>query len=210
MLKCVDVSIMSLLGNFLGSKFLARILKLFVLTPDASFTRSEILEKVNGHPAAVFPILKRMVTVKFLIAKNSKPQKRYQLNPRFAYLPEIKRLVLKEVPVLDNEITSAIKKISGIEFAAVGGVLVGDKKGMVDLLAVSDRLNRAKFKKIIRNLEVEIGREVNFTLMDSKEFSYRHDLCDKFIMVMMEEPNIVIVNKLKLEDKENQNERSGN
>ncbi len=199
---------MSLLGNLLGSKFLARILKQFVLNPEASFTRSEILEKINGQPAAVFPILKRMTAVKFLIARNAKPQKRYQLNPQFPYLPEIRKLVLKEVPILDNEITSAIKKISGIEFAAVGGVLVGDKKGTVDLLAVSDRLNRAKFKKIIRNLEVEIGREVNFTLMDSKEFSYRHDLCDKFIMAMLEEPNIVIVNKLNLEDKEKQSARS--
>ncbi len=199
---------MSLLGNFLGSKFLARVLKQFVLNPEASFTRSEILEKVNGQPAAVFPILKRMAAVKFLIVKNSKPQKRYQLNPRFPYLPEIKKLVLKEVPILDNEITSSIKKISGLEFAAVGGVLVGDKKGMVDLLAVSDRLNRAKFKKIIRNLEVEIGREVNFTLMDSKEFSYRYDLYDKFIMAMMDEPNIIVVNKLNLEDKEKQVERN--
>ncbi len=199
---------MSLLGNFLGSKFLARILKLFVLNSEVSFTRSEILEKINGQPAVIFPILKRLAAVKFLTVKNSKLLKRYQVNPLFAYLPEIRKLVLKEVPILDNEITSAIKKISGIEFAAVGGVLVGDKKGMVDLLAVSDRLNRAKFKKIIRNLEVEIGREVNFTLMDSKEFSYRHDLCDKFIMTMMEEPNIIVVNKLKLEDKENQGERS--
>lgn len=109
---------------------------------------------------------------------------------------------MREVPLLDNAVADAIKKIKELRFASVGGVLVGDKKGSVDLLAVSDKLNRTKFKKIVQGLEAEIGQEVNFTLMDEKEFAYRFDLYDKFLMAMLEEPNVIVVDKLKLGSKD--------
>lgn len=197
---------MSTLEIFFGSKFFVRILKLFIQNSESVFTQAEIGEKVKGKIDVVSKILRRLSRVKFIISKNTKGAKKYQLNSRFSYLPEIKKLVLKEVPMADNAVSGAIKKISEIRFAAVGGVLLGNQKGSVDLLAVSDKLNKSKFKKIVENLEAEIGQEVNFTLMDSKEFLYRFDLYDKFIMAMLEEPNMVIVNKMKLEEKDRRNE----
>ncbi len=197
---------MSILEIFFGSKSFVRILKLFIQNPESVFTQAEIGEKVKGKTDIISKSLHPLAKVKFIISKNTKGAKRYQLNPRFSYLPEIKKLILKEVPMADNAVSGAIKKISEIRFAAVGGVLLGNQKGSVDLLAVSDKLNKSKFKKIIENLEAEIGQEVNFTLMDSKEFLYRFDLYDKFIMAMLEEPNVVIVNKMKLEEKDRREE----
>lgn len=197
---------MSTLEIFFGSKFFVRILKLFIQNPENIFTQSEVREKIKGKKDAVSGYLRQLSRVKFVISKNTKGAKKYQLNQRFSHLPEIKRLVLKEVPIADNAVSGAIKKISEIRFAAVGGVLLGNQKGSVDLLAVSDNLNKSRFKKIVENLEAEIGQEVNFTLMDSKEFLYRFDLYDKFIMAMMEEPNMIIVNKMKLEEKDRRNE----
>jgi predicted transcriptional regulator len=193
---------MSTLAKLFGSKFLVRIWKLFILNPEKNFSVSEIQKKIRGKNSVVLPAVKRLFSVKFLTARTVKSQKRYQLNPNFLYLPEIKKLVMKEVPLSDNTVSDAVKKIKEVRFAAVGGVLVGDRKGSVDLLAVSDKLNRARFKKIIQALEAEIGREVNFTLMDEKEFAYRFDLYDKFIMDMLEEPNVVVVDKLKISGKE--------
>jgi len=193
---------MSTLAKLFGSKFLIRIWKLFILNPDKNFSVTEICNKTRGKNSLVFPAVKRLFSIKFLIARTAKNQKRYQLNSNFLYLPEIKKLVMKEVPLLDNTVTDAIKKIKEVRFASVGGVLVGDKKSSVDLLAVSDKLNRTKFRKIIQGLEAEIGQEINFTLMDEKEFAYRFDLYDKFIMAMLEEPNVVVVDKLKLGNKD--------
>lgn len=190
---------MSTLAKFFGSKFMVRIWKLFLLNPEKVFTIVEVCKKVRGKNNIIAPLIKRFYSVKFLTARTSKDQKRYQLNPRFVYLPEIKKLVIKEVPLNDNTVADALKKINELRFASVGGVLVGDKKGSVDLLAVSGKLNRARFKKIIQGLEAEIGQEINFTLMDEKEFAYRFDLYDKFIMAMLEEPNVVIIDKLKLD-----------
>lgn len=193
---------MSTLAKLFGSKFLIRIWKLFILNPEKNFSAAEIQKKTKGKNSLVFPVVKRLFSIKFLIARTVKNQKRYQLNPNFLYLPEIKKLVMKEVPLLDNAVADAIKKIKEVRFASVGGVLVGDKKGSVDLLAVSDKLNRAKFRKIVQSLEAEIGQEINFTLMDEKEFAYRFDLYDKFIMAMLEEPSVVVVDKLKLGNKD--------
>jgi hypothetical protein len=193
---------MSTLETFFGSKHFVRILKLFIQNPESVFTQAEIGDKVKGKVDAITKAMYPLTKVKFVVSKNTKGAKRYQLNPRFSYLPEIKKLVLKEVPMADNAASSTLKKISEIKFAAVGGVLIGHPKGSVDLLAVSDKLNKSRFKKIVENLEAEIGQEVNFTLMDSKEFLYRFDLYDKFIMAMLEEPNVVVVNKMRLDEKD--------
>lgn len=197
---------MSTLEFFFGSKFFVRILKLFLQNPESVFTQAEIVEKVKGKIDVIAKILRRLSRVKFIISKNTKGAKKYQLNPRFSHLPEVKKLILKEVPMANSAVSNLLKKISEIRFAAVGGVLLGNQKGSVDLLAVSDKLNKSRFKKIVENLEAEVGQEVNFTLMDSKEFFYRFDLYDKFIMAMLEEPNMVIVNKLRLEDKDSRDE----
>ncbi|MDP3057168.1 MAG: hypothetical protein Q8N37_01430 [bacterium] len=197
---------MSNLEIFFGSKFFIRILKLFIQNPENIFTQAEIGEKVKGRVKTISIFLRRLSRVKFIISKNTKGAKKYQLNPKFSYLLEVKRLILKETPMANSSVSGVIKKISEIRFAAVGGVLLGNQKGSVDLLAVSDKLNKTRFKKIVENLEAEIGQEVNFTLMDSKEFLYRFDLYDKFIMAMLEEPNMVIVNKMKLEEKDRRDE----
>jgi hypothetical protein len=197
---------MSTLETLFGSKHFVRILKLFIQNPESVFTQAEIGEKVKGKIDVIAKPLFQLSKVKFIISKNTKGAKKYQLNQRFLYLPEIKKLVLKEVPMADNAVSSTLKRIPEIKFAAVGGVLIGNQKGSVDLLAVSDKLNKSRFKKIVENLEAEIGQEVNFTLMDSKEFLYRFDLYDKFIMAMLEEPNMVIVNKLRMDEKDRREE----
>ncbi len=192
---------MSILEKFFESKFFIRALKLFISNPEGGFTLKEIAKKVkaasSSQKSSLAKLLQRLYGVKFLSVKKIAGKLKYQLNPNFFYLPEIRKLVLKDAPLADARISGAIKKIKGVKFAVAGGALVGGKKSPADLLIVGDRMNKSKIKKTIQDLEAEAGKDLSFTAMDAKEFNYRYDLYDRFIMTMIDEPNVVIVNKLK-------------
>lgn len=193
---------MSTLENFFDSKFLIRVLKLFILNSERGFTSKEAAQKIKAvspeQKAIVSGLLRRLASVGFLSVKKSAGKSNYRLNPNFFYLPEVRKLILKELPMADKRVSGAIKKIGGIKFAVAGGALIGGKKSPADLLVVGDKMNKCKIKKTIQNLEAESGKELSFTAMDTKEFNYRYDLYDRFIMTMLDEPNVVIVNKLKI------------
>lgn len=193
---------MSVLEKFFDSRFLIRVLKLFILNSERGFTPKEAARKIRAvsteQKTLISALLRRLISVGFLSVKKSAGKSNYRLNPNFFYLPEIRKLVLKELPMADKRVSSAIKKIGGIKFAVAGGALIGGKKSPADLLVVGDKMNKSKIKKTIQNLEAESGKELSFTAMDTKEFNYRYDLYDRFIMTMLDEPNVVIVNKLKI------------
>ncbi|MBU3965270.1 hypothetical protein KKG29_04100 [Patescibacteria group bacterium] len=193
---------MSVLEKFFDSRFLIRVLKLFILNSESGFTPKEAARKIRAvspdQKTAIGGLLRRLISVSFLSVKKSAGKSNYRLNPNFFYLPEIRKLVLKEIPMADKRISGAIRKIGGIKFAVAGGALIGGKKSPADLLVVGDGMNKSKIKKTIQNLEAESGKELSFAAMDTKEFNYRYDLYDRFIMTMLDEPNVVIVNKLKI------------
>lgn len=193
---------MSVLEKFFDSRFLIRVLKLFILNSERGFTPKEAARKIRAvsseQKTLISALLRRLISVGFLSVKKSAGKSNYRLNPNFFYLPEIRKLILKELPMADKRVSGAIKKIGGIKFAVAGGALIGGKKSPADLLVVGDGMNKSKIKKTIQNLEAESGKELGFTAMDTKEFNYRYDLYDRFIMAMLDEPNVIIVNKLKI------------
>ena len=75
------------------------------------------------------------------------------------------------------------------------GFFVNKEDCQVDMLLVG-RFDRNILNKIIKNLETELGREVNYTIMDSKEFKYRKDITDIFLYDILEGRKIVAVDEM--------------
>ena len=48
------------------------------------------------------------------------------------------------------------------------------------------KVNKVKLVKLIKELEFELGREINFTLFNPQEFKYRRDITDIFLYGILE------------------------
>ena len=46
------------------------------------------------------------------------------------------------------------------------------------------------------NLEAEIGKEINFVLMNAEEMKYRLNMLDKFLLEFFEGPHEELINKI--------------
>ena len=64
------------------------------------------------------------------------------------------------------------------------------------MILVIDEVNRSKLKKLMNNLEAEIGKEVDFALMNNEEFKYRLNMLDKFILDFLEGPHEEVINRI--------------
>ncbi len=90
-----------------------------------------------------------------------------------------------------------MKKLGDVKLAVVSGIFINYPKSKTDILIVADSVSKAKMKHLIEDLEAEMSREVNYSLMGFDEFKYRVNMFDKFIMELLEAPHEIIVNKIQ-------------
>jgi hypothetical protein len=75
------------------------------------------------------------------------------------------------------------------------GFFTNYPEAKTDLLIVGS-IKRPPFLKLIAELEKELEREINFTIMGEKEFRYRQELMDIFLFNILEGKTITLINNL--------------
>ncbi len=173
-----------------------RLVKTLILNPKSEFTASEVARKIKFPRRKVDGELKKMEAFGMIKKHSHKKRKSYFVNRHFIFYPELKAMIGKCNIVPGSKTLQSIKTAGKVFYAVLTGIFIDDKKSAVDLLVVGDNLNKSKIRKTVANIEVDIGREIRFMTMSSKEMFYRMEMLDKFIGETMKAPNIVLVDKL--------------
>ena len=66
------------------------------------------------------------------------------------------------------------------------------------MLVVGDNLRRSQLDRIIKNMEAEIGKELNFASFETADFQYRLGMYDKLVRDILDYPHQKLVDKLGL------------
>lgn len=182
-----------------GSRERWRLIKMFLLNSEEKFTNKEVAtrNKVDGRKIA--GILAQLVKAGFLSTQTRGSKKTYFLNKKFSFVPELKNVVVKSNLYPQCESLGKIQSLGEVQFSLISGVFVDNSKSKTDLLVVGDLISNAKLKHLLEDLEAEMGREINYSLMSTSEFKYRINMFDKFIMELLEAPHEVIVNNMQKE-----------
>ena len=140
----------------------------------------------------------KLMETKELKKESTKQEKKYySLNKNFVLYEEIKALITKSQILAGKNFIKSLQKISQPKFLALMGVFVG-KDFPVDIFIVG-RVNKRKLETIISQLEKEIGKEVNYSVMDQKEFQYRQEITDVFVYNIMQTDKLTLINNLDAE-----------
>ncbi len=122
-------------------------------------------------------------------------KKYYKANAGFILFDEIKSLIIKAQILYGRDFIDKLKNAGNVKLLIMTGKFVNEPDFSVDLLIVG-RFNKIKLLRLIKELEGELGREVNFTVMDTKEFKYRRDITDVFLYNILEGKNIIAVDEM--------------
>ena len=64
------------------------------------------------------------------------------------------------------------------------------------MILVVNNVNRTKLRHAIQYLEAEVGKEIQFVLMNAEELHYRLNMLDRFFVEFLEGPYEEVVNKI--------------
>ncbi len=208
-----------MLTKLFGSQARVKLLKVFLLNADKQYYIRQLARRLDLQINAVRRELENLEKIGLIIVRwpalangenqsasqpaNPKKQsggqekKYYQVNTNFVLYEELRALFVKAQIWDQQNFVNKIKQIGHLKLLVLTGFFVGDNQSPVDLLLVG-RLPKQKLSALIKQLEKNIEREVNYSVMDLAEFKYRRDVTDVFLYNILEGKKIIVVDELGL------------
>ncbi|MDA3840682.1 MAG: hypothetical protein PF572_06390 [Patescibacteria group bacterium] len=150
----------------------------------------ELIEKVETKKTTV-----TTKKVKVIDAAMGQEKKYFQVNKDFILYEEIKSVIVKSQMLYERDFVKKIEELGKMNLFILSGFFTNSETSPVDLFIVG-KINKGKFSEVIKELEKDMGREFNYTLMDYKEYLFRRDMTDVFLYNVLEGEKIVIVDNI--------------
>lgn len=182
-----------MLEYLITSRTKRNLLKLFLTNPDRTFYVREIARLTDEPVNAVRRELGYLGKAGLLKSTSRGNQKIYAVVKEFPFYSELKKIIYTTV-ALGDYLNNKLSDSRGIELAFIYGSVARNKetaKSDIDLFVMGE-INEDELHHIILEIENDIGRQVNYTLMDHNEFSNRREKGEPFIKRILEEPKIVL------------------
>ena len=209
-----------MLEKLFGSVSRVKLLKIFLLNPDKKYYIRQLARDLKLQVNSVRRELSNLEEFGLLSSldnnsinlsdlsnirrapeankdKNSNPQEKkyYQVNKNFVLCFELRALIVKAQILAGKSFLSDLKKVCDPRFVLLSGIFVNNDHSPIDILIVAD-VDKELLLKIISDLESEVGREINFTLMNEAEFRYRQEIADVFLHGVLNSRRIILVDKI--------------
>lgn len=187
-----------MLEQLFGSQTRTKLLRLFFIENNKSFFVREITRSINERINSVRRELENLEKLGLLKSETKYYKKYYSLNNDFILIDELRKLVLKSRILLEKEYAKKFKDVVGIKYLALTGTFVDLKSETITDILIVGKINKEKIEKVINKLSEEFISEINYTIMDIKEFEYRKKMADKFLYNILKNKKIVLIDSLRL------------
>jgi len=182
-----------MLEYFITSKTKRSLLKLFLTNPERRFYTREIA-KITGEPLnAVRRELSYLAKAGLIQSRKEGNLKLFEVVKEFPFYAELKTIIYSTV-ALGDYLRHRINDPDSIELAFIYGSVAANEeteKSDIDLFVVGDLADR-ELHRLISDIEKEIGREINYTLMARAEFDERRRRGEPFVRRIMEDRKLVL------------------
>ena len=206
-----------MLDKLFGSKARVKLLKLFLLHPQEKFYLREIARSLGLQLNSVHRELTNLEDLGLVLSNieegeelggpNSPPakiekkaaikkqeRKYYQANTDFIFYNEIKALVVKAQILYEKDFTNKLKKIGNIKIMILTGLFINQLEASIDLFLVGN-FDKMKLAKLVKELEGDLVKEINYSVMTENEFHYRREIADIFLYKILDNNKIVVIDQ---------------
>lgn len=195
-----------------GSKTRARLLGLFLESPERAFYVRELTRRIDAQLNSVRRELKNLVELGLVLEVEGKilpseredaegeggkieKKKYYQANEAFPLFDDLRGLMKKAGVLMNNRIAHDLQAKGKVDLLLLTGRFA-DQAGVATDILIVGAIENDVLQKTIAAFEQEIGREVNYTYMPKEEFQYRREVGDRFLANILQSNAIVLVNTI--------------
>ena len=198
---------METLAKLFGGQARVKIMRLFLLNNNSLFEVEDVVSrsrvtKVNCRKEVNALCAMGFVKQKFVTHEGSRGAKKkvpaWQLDPTFPYIDSIRDLLVDPSLLLREDLPARFKQIGKVKLMIVSGIFIGSEKSRVDILIVGDKLKKNVIQQIIKGLESEVGKELDYVVLESDEFKYRIDMYDKLVCDIIDLPHEKLIDSGQL------------
>lgn len=194
-----------------------RILRLFVRNPERFFEFSEILKLSQTKSSQARSELSKLIKIGLVKEKfasvreeiklqaGSKKKtaklkirhaKVYFVNKDFSLINELSNLVSKAAVASKTKLASQLKQLGKVKLAVTSGIFLNEDNSRTDLLIVGENIKPGKLEKFLTQTESELGKSIQYTLMNTEEFKYRMHMYDRFLRDILENEHEKLIDKV--------------
>lgn len=184
------------LADALFSSTQQRVLGLIFGQPDRSFYATELIGLVGSGSGAVQRELARLEQSGLVTVKRVGTQKHYQANPDSPVFAELSGIVRKTVGLAAPLRQALAPFVDQIVAAFVYGSIAKRQETSasdIDLLIVSDTLHFADLYSALEPVGTRLGRAINPTIYNRKQWARRVQGDSAFIKRVLEQPKLWVI-----------------
>lgn len=198
---------METLAKLFGGHARVKIMRLFLLNDGGLFDMEEISSRsrvtkansrreINALSAMGFVKHKTVTREGYRGAK--KKVVVYYLNSYFKYIGAIKDLLVDPNMLVEEGLVQKFKQVGKVKLMIVSGVFIGNPESRADIMLVGDKLKKNALQQVVKGLEAEIGKELDYVVFDTNEFKYRMDMYDKLVCDIIDLPHLKLIDSGQL------------
>tara|TARA_Y100000310_G_scaffold263659_1_gene273970 strand:+ start:10603 stop:11190 length:588 start_codon:yes stop_codon:yes gene_type:complete len=188
------------LNLIFDSPYRAKILKLFIAHPGQVFATKEIAKRVKAPTNRMRRELNILKNSKIIRQKTTKYENRkvtgWYLNVEHTLINPLSLLLSGDQKSILGNLSKRFKDVGRMKLMVVSGVFLGRDDSRADIFIVGDKLKAGRIGTIIKKLEADVGRELTYALVDTKEFNYRLAAYDRFVRDVLDCPHQKVLNKM--------------
>lgn len=142
----------------------------------------DLAERLSIDPSNLSKELGRLEREGLFRSEVRGRQKYFQLNRKYPLFDEVRKIVAKTIGAVPL-ITQSLKRIEGIDEAYLYGSFARNQQDAasdIDVLVIGAPREEV-LAQAVRRLERQLGREINYTVLGSKEFKSRRARRDAFL-----------------------------
>ena len=182
------------LQHIIPSKARRKVLELFFHRPSENFYLRRVVREIDEEVNAVKRELDILTEEKLLLRERRLNKVYFSLNKNYQLYDEFLRIFSK-TSKLAASIHSNLSKIGKIKFIAVStkfpkNLIIKDDEIYLLLVGI---IVVVEIESIIKEVEKEFGRPINYSTMTESEFIFRKKNNDPFIWRFLKQPKIMLV-----------------
>lgn len=202
------------LERLFGSAPRVRLMRVFVMNPGEVYDNKVLASRIGVKPALFSRELRLLADVGF-IKKTSKtiPQEQLKdhkikkkkiegwgLDKTFPYLNEFTQLLSSRTPQARDQLVAHARKIGKVNLLAITGAILGEPRRHVDVFFVGDGFKKTEIEKLLKSIEIEMGKELVYATMATEEFKYRYGMFDRFLRDLFDNPHEILLDKIGIQE----------
>jgi len=183
-----------MLQDFITSKSRIKLVNVFLRSPFEMYHVRELVRRTSDEINAVRRELSFLESRGILDKEKRANRVYYYLSKNYPYYFDLLRLSAKIVG-LGGEVIKNRAKLGKIKYAFLSGRFarrLEKKAEEVDFLMVGTVV-LPEVAVIVRNEEVRLAAEINYTVMTEEEFSFRKERNDPFIQKVLAGSRIMLI-----------------